>query len=55
VANLEASGYFKRSVEIVSSTTETMSQAPGELIRFSIKALFQPPADAAVAGARVGG
>src|SRR6266852_4661666 len=43
VANLEASGYFKKSVEIVSSTTEPMAQPPGELIRFSIKALFQPP------------
>lgn len=41
VANLEASGYFKKSVEIVSSQTETSPQA-GELIKFSIKALFQP-------------
>jgi len=56
VANLESSGYFKRSVEIVSSTTESMSQAPGELIKFSVKAVFQPPADApAAAPARVGG
>jgi type IV pilus assembly protein PilN len=44
VANLEASGYFKRSVEIVSSGTEAMSVPPGELIKFSIKATFQPPA-----------
>jgi type IV pilus assembly protein PilN len=47
VANLEGSGYFKKSIEIVSSTTESMSQPPGEMIRFSIKALFQPPADTA--------
>ena len=41
VTNLEASGYFKKSVEIVSSQAETSPQA-GELIKFSIKALFQP-------------
>lgn len=44
VANLEASGYFKRSIEIVSTTTETLTQPPGELIKFSIKAQFLPPA-----------
>ena len=43
VANLEASGYFKRSVEIVSTQTETIGQPPGELIKFSVKAQFQPP------------
>lgn len=47
VANLEASGYFKRSIEIVSTTTETLSQPPGELIKFSIKAQFLLPAAAA--------
>jgi type IV pilus assembly protein PilN len=47
VGNLEASGYFKRSVEIVSTTTESLQQPPGELIRFVIKAEFQPPATAA--------
>lgn len=41
VANLEASGYFKRSIEILSTTTETLPQPPGELIKFSIKAAFQ--------------
>jgi len=56
VANLEASGYFKKSVEIVSSTTEPLSRPPGELIKFSIKALFQPPPDTPVVTAlkRVG-
>ena len=39
VTNLEASGYFKRSVEIVSTNSET--QPAGELIKFSIKAIFQ--------------
>jgi type IV pilus assembly protein PilN len=42
VANLEASGYFKRSVEIVTTQLETVSGV-GELIRFSLKAQFQPP------------
>jgi type IV pilus assembly protein PilN len=45
VGNLEASGYFKRSVEIVSTVTETLPQPPGELIRFVIKAEFQVPAN----------
>jgi type IV pilus assembly protein PilN len=43
VGSLEASGYFKRSVEIVSTTTESLPQPPGELIRFVIKAEFQVP------------
>jgi type IV pilus assembly protein PilN len=43
VGNLESSGYFKRSVEIVSTVTESMPQPPGELIRFTIKAVFTPP------------
>ena len=43
VATLEASGYFKRSVEIVSTTTESLPQPPGELIKFVIKAEFQVP------------
>ena len=58
VANLESSGYFERSIEIVSTTTEALPQPPGELIKFSIKAQFQQPGDAraaAPAGAKVGG
>lgn len=43
VANLEASGYFKRSIEIVSTSTETITQSPGELVKFQIKAIFQQP------------
>lgn len=46
VSNLEASGYFKRSIEIVSTTTETAPQPVGELIKFSIKAEFQQPGTA---------
>ena len=58
VANLEATGYFKKSIEIVSSQTEAMATPPGELIKFSIRAVFQPPSTpgpvvpAAVAAAR---
>jgi type IV pilus assembly protein PilN len=59
VANLEASGYFKRSIEIVSTSTEPLPQPPGELIKFSIKATFQQPSDvkppAAPAAPTVGG
>jgi type IV pilus assembly protein PilN len=47
VANLEASGYFKRSIEIVSTTTEPLPGPPGEVIRFSIKGQFQQAGDAA--------
>jgi type IV pilus assembly protein PilN len=57
VSNLEASGYFKRSVEIVNTTTEAVAQPPSELIRFTIKGVFQQPDEAkpAVAGAKQGG
>src|SRR5436190_10016225 len=51
VANLEASGYFKRSIDIVSTSTETMSQPQTEVIKFSIKAVFQQPGDAKVPAA----
>lgn len=43
VSNLEASGYFKKSIDIVSSSTETLPVPPGELIKFTIKAQFQAP------------
>lgn len=46
VSNLEASGYFKRSIDILSSQTEAMTTPPGELIKFSIKAQFQQPGEA---------
>ncbi len=60
VSNLEASGYFKRSIEIVSTQTETIPQPPGELIKFSLKAQFQrlgeaPAAGSPPAAARSGG
>jgi len=59
VGNLESSGYFKRSIEIVSTVTEPMAAPPGELVRFQIKAQFQVPGQDATkpagAGPKVGG
>jgi type IV pilus assembly protein PilN len=48
VGNLESSGYFKRSVDIVSSQadTATTAQAPS-LVRFTLKAVFQGPGEPA--------
>jgi type IV pilus assembly protein PilN len=45
VANLEASGYFKRSIEIIDTKTEMAGTPPSEIIRFSIKATFQQPGE----------
>ena len=49
VSNLEATGYFKRSVEIVSTTSEAGVGAAGELVRFTVRAIFQQPGEAAPA------
>jgi Tfp pilus assembly protein PilN len=47
VANLEATGYFQRSIEIVSTTAETgTTPAAGDLVKFSLKAVYQNPSDA---------
>ena len=46
VSNLEASGYFKRSIEILSTQLDTAAGGAGgtvDLIKFSIKATFQTP------------
>jgi|SRR5579864_245045 len=48
VSNLEATGYFKKSIEIVSTVAEPTPQV-GELIKFTIKAQFQTPVDAKAA------
>ena len=58
ISNLEASGYFKRSIDIVSTTSEPAAQPSGELIKFSLKAQFRPPEAtpaAAPAAPKVGG
>lgn len=53
VANLEASGYFKRSVEIVSTTVESSTGPTGEIIRFQVRAMFQQPGSAKSAAAAI--
>jgi type IV pilus assembly protein PilN len=58
VTNLEASGYFKKSIDIVNTTTEAGQANAAELIKFTIKASFaQPESKPAVGGrgARAGG
>jgi type IV pilus assembly protein PilN len=50
VSNLEASGYFKRSVEIVSTTSEGAAPPASELIKFTIRAVFQQPGDTVPTG-----
>ncbi len=51
VSNLEASGYFKRSIEILSTQLDAPAGPTSnvDLIKFSIKATFQTP-DAKPAG-----
>lgn len=58
VANLEASGYFQKSIEIVSTTSDTSAAAEkaaaattGELIRFQVRAIFKTAGDAKAAAA----
>jgi type IV pilus assembly protein PilN len=57
VSNLEASGYFKRSIEIVNTSTEPSPVPGAELIKFSIRAIFQQPGEAkpAAGGAKQSG
>jgi type IV pilus assembly protein PilN len=57
VTNLENSGYFRRSIDIVSTTSEPLPRPPGEVVRFQLRAQFQrpgqpPPAPAAPANPR---
>jgi len=60
VANLEASGYFKRPIEIVNTQADTNTQVQGELVKFSIRAQSQTPTDTKpaavpISAAKVGG
>lgn len=48
VSNLETSGYFRRSIEIVSSQSTPVRDGAGEIIQFSIRAQFQRPSNATV-------
>jgi type IV pilus assembly protein PilN len=52
VGGLEQSGYFQKSIEIVSTTSDTSQTAEkaaaattGELIKFQIKAIFKTPGE----------
>src|SRR5262252_6511414 len=53
VSNLESSGYFRRSIDIVNTQAESNpnSQAP-ELFKFQLKAVFQAPGEPAPAVGR---
>jgi type IV pilus assembly protein PilN len=54
VTNLEASGYFKKSIDIVNTTTEQASGTAPELIKFTIKASFAQPESKPVVQGRGG-
>jgi len=49
VNNHESSGYFRKSVDIVSSTSDAPTTATPEIVKFTLKAVFQTPGDAAAA------
>jgi len=51
VNNLEGSGYFKKSVDIVSSQADAATSNTPEIVRFQLKAVFKTPGDAAAAAA----
>ena len=51
VNNLEASGYFKKSIDIVSTKTVPLPQPPGELVTFTLRAQFLAPGEAKAAAA----
>jgi type IV pilus assembly protein PilN len=51
VTNLEASGYFKKSIDIVGTKTVPLAQPPGELVSFTLRAQFLTPGDGKPAAA----
>jgi len=51
VNNLEATNYFKRSIEIVQTQSQTIPQPPGVLYRFQLKAFFITPGAKPASGA----
>jgi len=53
VVNLESSGYFKKSVDIVSSTADAPTAATPEIVKFSLKAVFQTPGEQASTPAKL--
>lgn len=46
VTNLENTGYFKKSIDIVNTSAEPIPQPPGELVKFTLRAVFQRPGEA---------
>ena len=58
VGNLESSGYFKRSIDIISSQTEQSAANVAEVVKFQLKATFsgpgEPPPPPAARGAAPG-
>ena len=49
IGNLEGSGYFKRSVDIISSTSDPPTATTPEIVKFTLKAVFQTPGEPAAA------
>jgi len=43
VVNLEGSGYFRKSIDIVGTSTQPLPRPPGELVKFTLRAGFQTP------------
>jgi type IV pilus assembly protein PilN len=52
VTNLEGSGYFKKSIDIVATATQPMPQPPGELVKFTLRAQFERPEEVAPPSAK---
>jgi type IV pilus assembly protein PilN len=53
VGNLESSGYFRKSIDIVNTTTEPPTQNIPEIVKFTLKAAFVTPGQPAPATAAV--
>jgi type IV pilus assembly protein PilN len=47
VTNLEGSGYFRKSIEIVQTQTQPLPRPPGELVKFTLRGRFQRPGEKA--------
>jgi type IV pilus assembly protein PilN len=47
VTNLEGSGYFRKSIDIVATTLQPLPQPPGELVKFTLRAQFTRPEEVA--------
>jgi type IV pilus assembly protein PilN len=52
VTNLEGSGYFKKSIDIVATALQPMPQPPGELVKFTLRARFERPEEVAPPSAK---